>query len=1036
MIVNEKTNDMKLKLLTFFACVLMSMTAMAQEKRISGTVFDKETKEPVLQTTVQLLKTDSSYVAGGVTNEYGEFAVVAPDNGKYIVKITNIGYKILTKNVTIEAEKNVALGKINIEQDAVMLKEVIAKGVAAKVTLKEDTFVYNAAAYRVPEGSVVEELVKKLPGAQVDDDGTIKINGKTVKKIKVDGKEFLTGDTKTAMKNLPTSIIERVKAYDEKSDLARITGIDDGDESTVLDFGIKMGMNKGYFGNINLGIGTHNRYAEQLMAMYTKSDFRIMGFGGANNTNDMGFPGGGGGGRFGGGRNGLNAAKNGAINLNYQGDKLSADGGVRWNHSNGDAFSRGSSESFVIQGGSFSNNENKNLTRNNSWNMNARVEWKPTENTNIMFRPQYSYSTNDGLRNSDSKTFSEDPYKYVTEPLAEDIIKNADGEVININANESKSLSYGKNENASGMLQFNQKLSENGRNITARIDAGFGENASNSISLAELQSRAAGLDDTYFRTTLTNRYSLTPTKTKNYTLQATYSEPIAKATFLQFRYQYQYRYNKSDRNTYDFSSIEGMMGKPLSYRHDYDFMEEYVLNPLGYNSLDPLLDKDLSRFSEYSTYTNVVELMLRMIREKYNFTAGVQLQPQRTHFVQRYQGVNADTVRNVTDFTPTLDFRYKISKVSQLRINYRANTGQPNMQDLLYVVDDSSPTNVSMGNPGLKPSFRSNVSAFYNGYRQKYMQSWMANVRFNTSRNDISNRVTYYDKETTVWIDNRGNILDHEVADAKKCLIPAGGRISRPENISGNWDISGDLMFNSSVDTLGNWNINTFTNVRYNNHVAYLSLPNTASRINTTNDLSLGERLSFSYRNDWLEVEPNVNVTYNHARNELQKESNLDTWQFNYGMNVNITAPWGTSLSTGISNNCRRGYNDASMNTNELIWNAQVAQSFLKGRPLTISLQLYDILHQQSNFSRAISAMQRSDTWYNSINSYAMLRVTYRFNAFGGKEARRGMFGGEGRPDFGRGGNRGGRGGNRGGGFPGGGFGGGFPGGGFGGGRF
>lgn len=1017
---------MKIKSIMLFVMMLVSMTALSQERKVFGIVYDKETKEPVIQTTVQLLKSDSTYVSGVATNVDGEFAITAPANGKYILKFTNVGYKIVTKNVTVADDKNTDLGKVNLETDAIMLKEVIAKGVAAKVTVKEDTFIYNAAAYRTPEGSVVEELVRKLPGAQVDDAGNVTINGKSVRKIKVDGKEFLSGDTKTALKNLPTSIIERVKAYDEKSDLARITGIDDGDESTVLDFGIKAGMNKGTLANVNLGIGTDNRYSEQLMAMYTKSDFRIMGMGSANNTNDMGFPGGGRG-FGGGGRNGLNASKSGMINLNYQGDKLQADGGVRWNHGDGDAFSKTSMESFVSPTGSFSNSLSQNYSRNNSWNVNARLEWKPTEYTNIMFRPQYSYSTNDGLSSGNSGTYNEDPYLYVSDPLANEFVINTKGDTINVNANKNKSLSYGKNESASGMLQFNQKFGDNGRNLTLRIDAGLGDNASNSLSLQELKSRASdaarGLDDSYWNPRMTNRYSLTPTKTKNYTLQTTYSEPIAKATFLQFRYQYQYRYNKSDRNTYDFSSLKEMMKNPLDYRHDYDFMKQYVLDPLGYTSLDPLLDKDVSRYSEYSTYTHVIELMIRMIREKYNFNAGVQLQPQRTHFIQNYQGVFADTVRNVTDFTPTLDFRYKISKVSQLRINYRANTSQPSMTNLLNVVDDSSPSNISMGNPGLKPSFRSNISAFYNGYRQKYMQSWMANIRFNTSKNDISNMVTYYDKETMVTL------------NGKQYLVPAGGRITKPENINGNWDISGDLMFNTSVDTLGNWNVNTLTNLRYANHVGYLSTGMQSSQKNTTKDFSVAERISFSYRNDWLEIEPNANVTYNHARNELQASSNLDTWQFNYGVNVNITAPWGTSLNTSISNNCRRGYNDATMNTNELIWNAQISQSFLRGRPLSVSLQFYDILKEQSNFSRAISAMQRSDTWYNSINSYAMLKVTYRFNAFGGKNARRGMFGGEGGPDFGpggqRGGQRGGRGGDRGG-F--GGFGGGFPGGGFGGG--
>ena len=187
--------------------------------------------------------------------------------------------------------------------------------------------------------------------------------------------------------------------------------------------------------------------------------------------------------------------------------------------------------------------------------------------------------------------------------------------------------------------------------------------------------------------------------------------------------------------------------------------------------------------------------------------------------------------------------------------------------------------------------------------------------------------------------------------------------------------------------------------------------------------MTVGERLSLSYRNGWIEVEPNASVNYTHARNKLQSQSDLDTWEFSYGVNVTLTAPWGMTLSTGMNNNSRRGYSDKSMNTNELIWNAQLSQSFLKGRPLSVTLQFYDILHNQSNFSRTLNERLRRDIEYNSINSYAMLHVIYRFNAFGGRDAR-GNFnrgpGGHGGP-----GSRGGFGGRPGG------FGGGRPHGGF-----
>ena len=358
--------------------------------------------------------------------------------------------------------------------------------------------------------------------------------------------------------------------------------------------------------------------------------------------------------------------------------------------------------------------------------------------------------------------------------------------------------------------------------------------------------------------------------------------------------------------------------------------------------------------------------MLRVIRKSYNLNLGVKLVPQETKFVQHYQGVNTDTVRNVTNITPTADFRWKISKLSQLRFNYRGSTSQPSMTDLLDIVDDSNPLNITMGNPGLKPSFTNNLMLFYNNYIQKHQRAVMANVFFTTTSNAVSQMITY-NPET-------------------------GGQISRPENINGNWNINSGFMFNTALDTLGLFYVNTMTNFAYNHNVSYLNLNRSeTAQKNSVNTTNLGERLAAGVRNSWLEFELNGSLNYTHARNQLQPESNLDTWMFSYGFSTNIQAPWGTTIATDLSMNSRRGFNDASMNTNELIWNVQLSQSFLHSKALTVSLQFYDLLKQQSNISRTINSMMRSDTKYNSVNNYIMVHAIYKINLFGGKEAREKM---------------------------------------------
>lgn len=945
------------------AVAAATISAMAQ-RAVTGTVTESDTGEPLAMATVKLLKTDSTMVKGGLTATNGSFSVEAPADGKYILQVTCIGFKTVHKNISLSGGRKTSTGTIAMEPDAIMLKGATVTGRALKVTTKEDTFVYNASAYRTPEGSVVEELIKRLPGAKIDDEGNITINGKEVKKILVDGKEFMVGDTKTALKNLPTSIIEKVKSYDEKSDLARVSGIDDGEEQTVLDFGVKKGMNKGLITNTDLAYGTEDRYAARAMAMRFKDKFRVFGFGNAENINGRGF--GGRGGRFGGGRRGLQSSKMLGANFNYeekdgQYDKLKVDGSVRWNHGDGDTRTKNSTENFVSTEGSFSNSLSQSYSRSDSWNAQARLEWHLDTMTTIMFRPSFSLSKSDGVNFNESATFSDDPYLYVSDPLSDEALAQMDADTLVVNSRRQRSISHSESKNVGGMLMFNRRLSNMGRNVTLRLRGNYSDSESTSLSTNNVHLyktlNQAGQDSTY----QTNRFNLTPQKNWDYSVKATYSEPIMKATFLQFSYEFQYKYTKSDRSTYDFSNLGENFFDGLS--PEYGGWDAY-LSRLEH-PYQNYLDEDLSRFSEYKNYIHDIEVMMRIIRPAYNLNFGVTVMPQKTNFRQEYQGVSVDTTRTVTNITPTVNFRWKISKVSQLRVHYRGSTSQPSMTNLLDITDDSDPLNISMGNPGLKPSFTNSLFIRYNNYIQNHYKTIMANLSFRNTNNSISNMVRY-DPVT-------------------------GGRTTRPENINGDWSTSGQFLFNTAIDSAGLFNVSTNTEISYTNNVGYVSVDRRGSQKSATRTTSIEENLTAGFRNDWFEFELNGSLEYEHSRNKLQPNSNLDTWKFAYGFNSNVRLPWGTEVAFDLNMNSRRGYNDASLNTNELIWNAQVSQSFLKQNNLIVTLQLYDLLHQQSNFSRTINAMERSDTEYNAVTSFAMLHVIYRMNLFGSKEARQSM---------------------------------------------
>ncbi len=938
-----------------FVLFLAAMTCANAQPRedltISGSLTDVDAKEPIEQATIQVFwAKDSSFVGGTLTDTRGNFSIDAPSNGTYRLRISSIGYQTIEREVTLRRNQSMDLGVLLMKPESIMLKEAVVTGRAAQVVARKDTLIFNPEAYRTPEGSAIEELIKRIPGAEVDEDGKITINGKEVKKILLDGKEFMLGDVETALKNLPVSIIQNMKFYDQQSDQARITGIDDGEKETVLDFTIKRGMNRGYMTNLDLAGGTHDRYASRGMGSSFTDKTRFVLMGNLNNKEEnAGWW----------NRRGLNTNKMLGTNLNYDdGKKLKVDFHVRWNHRNGDNRNENTSENFYSASSrTFSNSKSVNLTRSNNWNGNMRVEWKPDTLTNILFRANGSYGTNDGTTTSQAATFNQDPYLYVADPLAtaEQIDPANPLYPYMVNHNQSANLSYSRNKNAWGMLQLYRRLNAKGRHVTFRVEGSGGNNKSENVSNNDvhlfLVKNQAGQDSTYF----TARYNTTPTDNSGYVVSATYSEPLWKGAHLQANYELRYNQNKSDRQTYDFSHepqniFSGITPKYRDWNPWLSTVEDH---------LDDYLDRNLSRFSEYKNYTHNMRLTLRHKEEKYDYNVGFLVQPQRSNFIQDYRGIYVDTVRNVTNFTPTIDFHYKFSDQNNIWVHYRGDTRQPEMTQLLDITDDSNPLYITQGNPGLKPQFTNSLNTYYNNYIARHKRTIVVYANYRHTRNSISNLVRYN---------------------------PAtGGNVSRPENINGNWNVNGGFNFNTALDSAAHWNVGTETRARYNNYVSYVAQMQADAKKNTTRSINLTERLTAGFRNDWLEVTLDGSINFQHSRNELQPNANLDTWQFNYGGHFLLRLPLGIEVSSDLRERSRRGYNDPSMNTNEFIWNGQISKSFLKSKTLIVALNFYDLLGQQSNYERWINATSRSDTQYNSINSYAMLHVRYRLNMFGGK---------------------------------------------------
>ena len=964
---------MKKKILFFMLALCAASVSFAQDKRVkvTGNVTDHETSEPIIMANLQLLTLpDSTFHSGATSDLQGNFTMEQRlERGNYLLKVSYVGYGSEYRSFSVTKEtRRVALDSIRLKSDAQLLKEAVIEAQMAQVQVVDDTVVFNAETFRVAEGSMLEELIRKLPGYEVAEDGSVTYNGKAVSKILVDGKEFFSGDKNIAMKNLPANMVKKIKSYEKKSDLAELTGIDDGEEELVLDLTVKADAKKGWFSNIDLGYGRptqenaydiHNLYTVKGMVNRFKENEHYSIIMSTNNVNDNGFPGGGGrGGRSGNGMNqssmgGFSMAKNMGEEVEKNKYQYQLGGGVRFFHNNSDVQSQTASETFLQAGrdNSFSNSRSQSNNENMRVNADFRFEWRPDTLTSLIFRPSVSHSKSSNTSESESATFNRDPYATLDamerahDPLDDSWVDTLYDSRINYNSRQSAGGSASTSVN--GNLQVNRRFGNEGRNLTFNLRGGYStsENYSNSTSFTRFYQRGDSLSTI-------NRYNTTPSKTYNMSARTMWSEPLWEATFLQLSYQFSYRYNDSKRSTYELpAALDGWQQPEWLLPDDY---ERY-------------LSEELSRFATYENMDHDITAQLRLIREKYNMNVGLTLLPQRSKMNYDYMGLNIDTVRTVFNFTPTMNFRYRWTKQRNLRINYRGRSSQPSMTDLLPITDDSNPLNITMGNPGLKPTFNNSLNVQFQDFNVERLQNISANIRLNSTLNSIVNKITY-NEET-------------------------GGRISQPTNLDGlwsNWSTGAGIAYNTALPNQ-RYKVSSSTNANYSYQEGYVRTASASGAfpLAATHSTTLSERLSGTYQNEWLEITLQGSLNYNRARNSLQPSANRDTYIFSYGPSTNISLPWwNVKLSTNIGMNSRRGFSDPEFNTDELIWNAQVSKSFLAQNAATVSIQFYDLLGQQSNVSRVINATMRSDTQYNTVNSYFMVHFIYKLNLFGDRDSR------------------------------------------------
>ncbi|MEY8706467.1 TonB-dependent receptor [Bacteroides faecichinchillae] len=902
--------------------LLCTISIFAQNKLISvsGRVMESDSEEPAAQATVQLLSLpDSTYAAGVASSDKGWFTLPKVKAGKYLLKVSFIGFR--TKFLPIQLTDNVSdkqVGNISLEPDAVMLKEAVVTAEVPPVIVKGDTTEYSAAAYPVPEGAMLEELVKKIPGAEVSDDGKITINGKEIKKIMVDGKEFFSDDPKVSMKNLPANIVDKVKSYDKKSDMARITGIDDGNEESVLDLTVKKGMKNGIISNLIAGYGNKDRYEGGGMVSRFKDDSNISVIASANNTNNQGFSEFGDAGQgLGGGNAGSGITTSQLLGVTYAKEttKMQVGGNVQYGHSNNDARRTSSSETFLGEASSFGQSTNLSNRDRHDLRIDFRMEWRPDTLTTIIFRPNGSYSQTETSSSSWSRTDnnSHNP----------------------VNERESTSSSDGYNWSFNGSLMAFRRLNNKGRNLS--LGARFGYSDSESDGYSDSQTQFFELDSISDIARYTDRNS----DSRNWSVSASYTEPVFKNHFLQLRYEFAHR-------------------KQLSQSLVYDSINKYPYPEY----LERGYDNDLSTRVENFYDTHTASLSIRGVYAKMFYDVGVGLTPQsslsKTTIGPNYKKNLPE--QNVLNWSPSMMFRYMFTKQHVLMFRYNGRSSTPNIEDLQDVIDITDPMNLRYGNPNLKPSFNSNFNLNYRRFIPEAMRSYTLDVSYSNTLNSVANKMTY-DPQT-------------------------GARIYKKENVNGNWRTQGFFNFNTPLKNQ-KFTILSTSVVGYSDAVSYTSVGDvkkSEQELSTTHSLDLRERLVGRYRSEMFDVSLNGSVNYNLVRNSKQENSNRETFDYYVGGSTNVNLPWQVAISTDVNCRFKNGYT-GGLNNNEVMWNAQISKSFLKNNAATLRFKIYDILKQQSSLTRSISETMMSDTEYNTLGSYFMVHFVYRFNTLGGKMA-------------------------------------------------
>jgi hypothetical protein len=624
--------------------------------------------------TVRLLKqSDSTLVQGVQTDVKGGFILPKVKSGNYILIVSTVGYLEQKRNINLD-KKDLILKSIQLVEDAKLLSELEVKGTAAQMVVKGDTLEYNATAFKTPENAAVEELLKKLPGVEISSEGKITVNGEEVKKIRLDGKKFFDGDIEQATKNLPADMIEKIQVLEQKSDMALLTGFEDGDTERIINLTTKSNRRKGLYGNVNGGVGADInkdfRYDSNLSLNIMNGDSQTSINAGGNNLNTSRSSRGRG--SWGGGSNGgITTSQNIGLNNNtIINDKFKVGGDMTVNHANNFSDTESNRTSYLSE--TTYNDLSKNVSGNDKYEANARLEleWKIDSLRTLLVQPRFNYSTTDSYNSRE--------YSYLTEGDSTSWGNSS-------NNGLSKSKSGGLN------VIYNRKFSsKKGRSLTTSFGTDFSQSDNDSYNISNKFTPDTTIHIDQFTNNRSNRFSSN--------LKLSFVEPL-----WDYKNMLEIAVSASKTNT---------SSEKRQYSKDTD--DKYTI-----------FNEVYSNNFENEFYRETIELNYRYTEKDYNLMVGLNGEPSQTKNIRAYgNGLTKDTTYGVFNFAPTGRFQYNFGRKQFARIDYRGRTQQPSINQMQPVKNNNDLMSETVGNPLLNPAFSHSLRLMYSTFNDKTFSSF------------------------------------------------------------------------------------------------------------------------------------------------------------------------------------------------------------------------------------------------------------------------------------------------------------------------